>query len=275
MAESGYIQGAGDDSESWSHGLSPPLFWGNKKALMNTAEDSLPGLIATILEKDNNVIVTSKAIPIKPTDWLFAATFDTLRSTEVSDTDLLVTCGEASQTPPFSIKEMKRIHLECRKGKLGSRDLRQQLSNLIAFLSGSRSFSRLYVGCPTGKDLSIGVILTILCLYTTDDGKKSLIRKINARQKLTSRLRSYLNTTPKKRITKQNFHQTATKLDYDIIPSCIPIQSNTAIRKRLSLQIFGSGSRASDISTLHPRRSPFDVCLGTFPLPCRCVGHAP
>jgi tRNA A64-2'-O-ribosylphosphate transferase len=174
MSEGGYIQGAGDDSESWSHGLSPPLFWANKEALSNTVEEKLPGLIATLIEKDKNVLGTSKAISIKHIDWLFAATFDILGSTEISASDLLVTCGEASQMPPYATSKIKHMHLECRKGKLGSRDLRQQLSKLTTFLDSSKSFSRLYVSCLTGKDLSVGVILTILCLYTTDDGKESV-----------------------------------------------------------------------------------------------------
>jgi tRNA A64-2'-O-ribosylphosphate transferase len=178
MSEGGYIQGAGDDSESWAHGLSAPVFWANKKALMNTGEEELSGLITTLLEEENKVIGASKPILIKPTDWLFASTFDLLRGTEVGVSDLLVTCGEASQMPPQPTKKTKNIHFECRKGKLGSRDLRQQLSKITAFLNSSRSFSRLYVSCPTGKDLSIGVILTILCLYTTEDGEQCIINTL-------------------------------------------------------------------------------------------------
>ena len=32
-----YIQGAGDDEENWARGLSPPLWWAWREALMTTA----------------------------------------------------------------------------------------------------------------------------------------------------------------------------------------------------------------------------------------------
>jgi tRNA A64-2'-O-ribosylphosphate transferase len=171
MSHGGYIQGAGDDSESWAHGLTAPVFWANKNTLMNTAEDDLPDLIGTLIEKEKSMIGTSKAVQIKPTDWLFASSFDILRSEEVKASDLLLTCGEASHLPPLPSSKPKHVHLECRTGKLGSRDLRQQLPKLLGLLSGAKSFSNIYVSCPTGKDLSIGVVLAILCLNATGEGK--------------------------------------------------------------------------------------------------------
>jgi tRNA A64-2'-O-ribosylphosphate transferase len=172
MSHDGYIQGAGDDSESWAYGLTAPLFWENKKTLMNTPEENLPDLISSFLENEKNVTGISKAAPIKPTDWLLAATFDVLNSTEVSNSDLLITCGEASRVAQTPANKPKHLHLECRTGKLGSRDLRLELSKITTLLENSRSFTKIYVSCLTGKDLSIGVILVILCLYTTDDGKQ-------------------------------------------------------------------------------------------------------
>ncbi|KAL8987418.1 MAG: hypothetical protein Q9177_003367 [Variospora cf. flavescens] len=44
-----YIQGAADDSESWSHGLTPPLFWAHQNQLLSTSEDDLPRLIQSLL----------------------------------------------------------------------------------------------------------------------------------------------------------------------------------------------------------------------------------
>jgi len=145
---------------------------------MSTSEDELPSFISTLLEKQKNVVGTSKAITIQPTDWLFAATLDILSGTEVKSLDLLITCGEASQLPPMPASRPKHIHLECRKGKLGSRDLRQQLSKITGLLNDAGTFTNIYVSCPTGKDLSIGVILVILCLYTTENGKNSRAKLI-------------------------------------------------------------------------------------------------
>lgn len=84
--------------------------------------------------------------------------------------DLVIDCNgrpEASEGDP------KRLNLGCRLSKLGSRDLRQELDKVRAFVSSqlatdpSRS---LLVTCETGKDLSAGALLAIICLFYNDDG---------------------------------------------------------------------------------------------------------
>ncbi|KAF3770802.1 initiator tRNA phosphoribosyl transferase [Cryphonectria parasitica EP155] len=45
----GYIQGAGDDTENWAHGLEPPVFWANADELLSTPEADLPDLIRSLV----------------------------------------------------------------------------------------------------------------------------------------------------------------------------------------------------------------------------------
>jgi tRNA A64-2'-O-ribosylphosphate transferase len=46
-----YIPGAGDDEESWSRGLSPPLFWNNVYDLINSGPEMCNQKVAEIVEK--------------------------------------------------------------------------------------------------------------------------------------------------------------------------------------------------------------------------------
>lgn len=46
---SGYVQGAGDDTENWAHGLTPPVFWDNAEQLLSTPEADLPDLIRSLV----------------------------------------------------------------------------------------------------------------------------------------------------------------------------------------------------------------------------------
>lgn len=46
---SGYVQGAGDDTENWAHGLTPPVFWDNAEQLFSTPEADLPELIRSLV----------------------------------------------------------------------------------------------------------------------------------------------------------------------------------------------------------------------------------
>lgn len=44
-----YIQGAGDDTENWAHGLTPPVFWAHADELLTTHEAELPYLIKRLV----------------------------------------------------------------------------------------------------------------------------------------------------------------------------------------------------------------------------------
>lgn len=46
---SGYVQGAGDDTENWALGLTPPVFWEHAEQLLSTPEADLPGLIGSLV----------------------------------------------------------------------------------------------------------------------------------------------------------------------------------------------------------------------------------
>jgi tRNA A64-2'-O-ribosylphosphate transferase len=172
VSEGGYIQGAGDDSEGWAHGLTADVFWHHKEALMSTNEENLPDLILTLLDKENTAGSQLETILIKPTNWLFASQIHGLDKVTLNSVDGFVTCAQKAQIAQLPAAKGKHLHLECREKKLGSRDLRKEFSKLVTFMSQLKSPKRLLVCCTTGKDLSIGIILAILCLYTDDQGKQ-------------------------------------------------------------------------------------------------------
>ncbi|KAF2205176.1 hypothetical protein GQ43DRAFT_437295 [Delitschia confertaspora ATCC 74209] len=167
VSEGGYIQGAADDHEAWSNGLTPILFWENKDQLLNTNEENLPSLIAELVAKDTNTV--SIATLIKPTTTLYVSANGNV---DTKDFDVIITCGDETTKFPLNPSGKKNsLHLTCREGKLGSRDLRNELSKLPGFISSfPSSLGKILITCPTGKDLSLGVALAILCLSTTDDG---------------------------------------------------------------------------------------------------------
>ncbi|KAH6843953.1 tRNA A64-2'-O-ribosylphosphate transferase [Alternaria alternata] len=169
-SESGYIQGAADDHEAWSHGLTPTLFWKHKDALMKTSEEDVPALIERLLKEEGGS--SAVASLIKPTSKLHISASDQMN---LAGFEVVVSC-----TPePFATSRLKEagvkryLHLKCQVGKLGSRDLRTQLPQLLQFFSSfeTPTTGNILVCCPTGKDLSVGTALAVLCLYTNEDGK--------------------------------------------------------------------------------------------------------
>ncbi|OAL51372.1 hypothetical protein IQ07DRAFT_586897 [Pyrenochaeta sp. DS3sAY3a] len=169
-SENGYIQGAADDHEAWSHGLTPTLFWKNKDLLLATSEEDAPELIEKLLSEDS--VGEAVSTLIKPTKNIFISSSEQV---DLTAFNMIISC-----TPdPFSPQTLKEskvtayLHLKCQSGKLGSRDLRTQLPQIYSFFSNhpATDASKILVCCPTGKDLSVGTALAILCLYANDDGQ--------------------------------------------------------------------------------------------------------
>ncbi|KAH7122577.1 initiator tRNA phosphoribosyl transferase-domain-containing protein [Dendryphion nanum] len=178
VSEAGYIQGAADDHEAWSHGLTPTLFWTHKDKLLSTNEHDLPALIAELVTQEKG----PKAVPvlIKPTTSVFVSSVENL---DIDPFDIVISCTTEplTTTNPEHVQKKKYLHLPCAALKLGSRDLRVQLPRLIHFFAPALESIqtshtqdiKILLCCPTGKDLSLGLALTILCLYVSDTGTLS------------------------------------------------------------------------------------------------------
>ena len=179
----GYIQGAGDDSEGWSTGLTPAVFWQNSSLLLSGSqeEDNILDLIAKTDAQESRLLSAHQPTAIYPgnSKWsLFIGRLEALQSCDSSNVDGIITCdGPAIDPAPETTKVLSRpplLRLDSQTGKFGSRTLRHQLSRLRPFIekiASQRQHPRLLFACSTGRDLSVGVALTVLCLYFDDDGK--------------------------------------------------------------------------------------------------------
>ncbi|KAF2750277.1 hypothetical protein M011DRAFT_484126 [Sporormia fimetaria CBS 119925] len=183
VSEAGYIQGAADDQEAWAHGLTPSVFWANHSRIMQANEEDLPELITTLVQQQEG----PKAVPvlIAPTSNLYVSSSD---GVDIEPFDAIISCTPKplTTTRVTNVQSKKYIHLPLASGKLGSRDLRAQLSRVPPFIEdviasaiasqNSATAPKILICDPTGKDLCIGVALAILCLYTGHDGNMSSSR---------------------------------------------------------------------------------------------------
>ncbi|KAJ9295551.1 hypothetical protein DTO271G3_6007 [Paecilomyces variotii] len=168
MSEGGYIQGAGDDSESWAHGLTPPVFWENKSTLLATDEEELPDRIQELMAKQRSQKTGHDAVLVAPTQNVYISRTSS-HPTDTDGYDLVIDCNASPQA-----SNAKRLNLGCGSAKLGSRDLRKSLDQVKNFVNATllaNPAQSLLVTCETGKDLSAGALLAILCLFYNDDGQ--------------------------------------------------------------------------------------------------------
>jgi tRNA A64-2'-O-ribosylphosphate transferase len=170
MSEGGYIQGAGDDSEGWSLGLTPELFWKHQDVISRTSEEDLPELISQLLKDSKSAATGAQPVLIKPTRNLYICQ----ERADISDEfHFIIACSGSGED---TTKNVKAANLQCPEGKLGSRKLRKKLPNVRDFMVANPQdikSQKLLVTCTSGKDLSVGVALTILCMFYDKDGKSS------------------------------------------------------------------------------------------------------
>ncbi|KAK8246769.1 tRNA A64-2'-O-ribosylphosphate transferase [Phyllosticta capitalensis] len=201
VSEGGYVQGAGDDAESWSHGLTPQLFWENKHQLLETAESELSELISSLLEQESRNVsgAGTAAVVLKPATWLSVIPHASLQN--ATDFDAVIACTETPDDALQKQKKSKYCHLKCTTGKLGSRDLRTVIPAIEAFMRDLPVTDSLVISCATGKDISVGVALAVLCLYTDDKGTRTrspnpTINKTFIKQRLSWIMTSFPDAKP-------------------------------------------------------------------------------
>lgn len=176
MTEGGYIQGAGDDSEGWSKGLTPTLFWRHSARLLATSEEDVLDLVQNLIMTDPDCNAASGDTVKIGSTRLFIGTLSNKAQAEQYD-GVVICSGTGFSIPEEESKQdggKRVLNLICGDGKLGSRALRSQLPRIppfIASLPNASCAPKILFLCATGKDLSIGVALAVLCLFFDDECK--------------------------------------------------------------------------------------------------------
>lgn len=175
-----YIQGAGDDTENWAHRLTPSIFWGNTQILLSAADNELPQLIEQlVVEYDKSEKYESRELHrVHPTSHLFITSISAVRTLNLKSN-----CCKILLLPEVCEKKISESYLEVGIGqhKIGSRNLRKDLSTIIEFVKNflhrkilvdgvEKTSISIIIACQTGTELSIGVGLAILCLFFDEKG---------------------------------------------------------------------------------------------------------
>jgi tRNA A64-2'-O-ribosylphosphate transferase len=174
-----YVQGAADDHEAWSCGLTAPVFWNNSAMLLLTAEDDLPAKIAEMVNESATKKDVALPALIKPTTFVFIGDESTIEQAS-STIDILVYCGpivDPSIRKSIETRAGRVVHLPCTSGKNGSRQLRTSLQNLEELEKIEKTSPTILVAGQDGKDMAIGAALAIVCSYVDESGKLDCIHR--------------------------------------------------------------------------------------------------
>ncbi|KAK6066850.1 initiator tRNA phosphoribosyl transferase [Seiridium cupressi] len=172
MSEGGYIQGAGDDTENWALGLTAPIFWRHESQLLSTPEVELPQLVKTLVEAEASR--PSEQGPRQVSHCLFVAPL-TQHYSPASYSGTISLLSNATD-PSTWVKSRSHMEVGLGKHKLASRNLRSALPQVCDFAksiiaSSQAENTSLLLLCDSGKDISIGVALALLCQLFDEQGK--------------------------------------------------------------------------------------------------------
>ncbi|KAI6247338.1 tRNA A64-2'-O-ribosylphosphate transferase [Erysiphe necator] len=179
LSASGYIQGAGDDTENWAHGLTPELFWEKIEELLLISNSDLPDYIEklVLVQKSSSKCIKKEMRCIRPTSCLFITSISELDDTTTCPNSCLILLLPDSKE---NVILNNKIMIGIGREKLAARNLRKTLpliTNFVASkvknknikLKNNENNFKIIVACETGKESSIGVALVILCLFFDDD----------------------------------------------------------------------------------------------------------
>ncbi|KAI0885155.1 initiator tRNA phosphoribosyl transferase [Annulohypoxylon maeteangense] len=183
MSEGGYIQGAGDDTENWALGLTPPVFWRHADILLSTPEPDLSDLVRSLVSDETVNMSTTSPRKIAP-----CLSVSCLPLGASPPSTCVVAIYSKTTDPSSWVKSPLLMEVGVGKHKLASRNLRMALPAIGDFVrqflertsdldasedsdSSSPEPRQILIACETGKDISIGVALALLCQHFDSEGK--------------------------------------------------------------------------------------------------------
>lgn len=178
--DTSYIRGAGDDEDNWAFGLQPFEFWRDQQTVMEYVQSD-GGLskctVQAIVESRRNQVNNDTPTQIGNLPLFIGRSRD-----HVSDKILqaqtytaIIICNEQPRLKPRDEAETvaerctKLLQLNLREGKIGSRQLRSKLPQVLSFISNIReTYPSVMIVDEAGQDLAVGICLAMLCLFYND-----------------------------------------------------------------------------------------------------------
>ncbi|KAF8526005.1 initiator tRNA phosphoribosyl transferase [Hysterangium stoloniferum] len=168
-----YVQGSGDDHESWSRGLTPEMFWKNKEHLLSLSRSTLLEEISALLEAESPMDGPAGAVVpvLHIRERLAIGTLSALTPELLVDgRAYVILATDISTIRPTTSDAI--LCLQVPAGKKG------QLQFLTDVVPKSLQFLKYHltsnkdavVLCGDGKDMSVGVVLVAICSFFDDDG---------------------------------------------------------------------------------------------------------
>lgn len=178
MDEGGYIQGAGDDTENWAHGLTPPIFWSNAETLLSTSEGDLPNVIKQLIEDDRaQQTMRGSDAYVRLTPHISVCSMADVARLPAERSECHIQLLPSTTPRESWVQSPTLMQVGLGNSKAGSRSLRLALPDICRFArtymteaQTGNSECTIVGSCESGKDFSVGTALALSCFLFDDTG---------------------------------------------------------------------------------------------------------
>ncbi|PBK88492.1 initiator tRNA phosphoribosyl transferase [Armillaria gallica] len=168
-----YIQGSGDDHEAWGMGLVPEMFWSHRAELLTSNQTELQSLIASIVAASPTQRGEPPTILSKVESRLAICQNSGLPCPSLGDDFVYLVLSEDDVDVGGHLQVERIKTLPGKKGQ--TQLLSIVLPQAMAFVQSALVKGRsVCVSCDTGKDVSVGVVVTALQMFFDDNGRLAM-----------------------------------------------------------------------------------------------------
>ena len=164
--EGEYVQGAGDDQEGWSGGLTAKRFWENAEVILAAREEELEAVLEGLPEEEKVSGGLTQIVGTKV--WIGAAE----GMGEVGEGVVVVDCSRKPAEMQGS-RGVKVVILPTAPTKPGLKALRASLPSMLEMLAALVETAKkvVIVDDGTGDEVAPVVALAVLCKFFGEDGE--------------------------------------------------------------------------------------------------------
>eukprot|EP00055_Hartaetosiga_balthica_P013428 m.68809 g.68809 ORF g.68809 m.68809 type:complete len:508 (+) comp8258_c3_seq1:62-1585(+) len=206
-----YIQGAGDDEEMWSMGLTAKLFWENKREILDAPTMiDCDDVVRNVVDRENGgvenaqitvltihnkeaMIANASTFQIGGTKLFIGNKFASVAPWCFEQYDAVINCCTACEVPN-QLASSSYIQLNIPIGKRHKRELENQLCEVLKFTRRHLHLNHtILIACDTGFDRAPTVAVGIMAAFYNQKLSKVNWEHVDAEESVQSVVIPHLN----------------------------------------------------------------------------------
>lgn len=164
-----YVQGSGDDHETWSRGLTPSEFWKNVEQIRRTDQEDVSMVVDRVVSGAKSVQASTSWIPITKAHSRISLASAPAPVSSDPDTPTIYVAASVTELSPSTLM----LVLPISQGKAGQKQFMEALPRAIQFAARNlddTSWTYIRVVGESNLDAALGITMALLEALFASDG---------------------------------------------------------------------------------------------------------